>query len=358
MHHQESKKTMSDILLAKPVLDKEWTDWSVGEGTLIRRNLFRYFPQLTGPDILQLNKELSINDLEYQNPAGYKPLVDFLEAKHKAPVVITNGAKQALAGVFYALKHKGHGAICLQPLHWALLPPLAKAQGLGCVFREPTDTTAQQMAYLLVSPGNPQPDTYTYADLKNIEEAFKKAKSPLIHDGAYYTKSYLPSNYELGPIGDVQIFSFSKMMGISAARCGYAVCYNEDFYKAMVEYVEMDTVGVSVFSQKFVHSALLEMEKAPDQQKAFEEANYKKLKEAKQLLKGISDKVLEVPKDIEEQNGMFAFVGLKNKGAFEKAKIHIVGGEHFGSKDKVRLNLAIGNENLKKCVEKLNEVVQ
>lgn len=350
---------MTAPLLSKPILPTDYVDLSVGESAIIRTNLFRHFPQLCSPNILQLNQELTTNDMAYQEPAGYKPLVELLEAKHKAKVVIFNGAKQAIAGAFYALKQvKGAKSVGLQTTHWALLPPLAKAQGLGVVFRDPNDDVSKYMCYLLLAPNNPNNWIIPYKELKALYEQFQKAGSPLVHDGAYYTHSFLPEDYELGPLGDIQIFSCSKMLGLSSARVGYAVIYNEEYYKPMVEYVEMDTVGVSIFSQKFVHSTLVEMDKLPEEAKKFEEANFSELKEAKQIVKGVSDKILEVPKDIEEQCGMFGWIKLKDKAAFEKAKIHIVGGEHFGNKEFVRLNLAIGNDKLKKCVERLNKAVE
>jgi len=348
---------MTNILLAKPVLKAEEVDLSVGESNITRLNLFRHFPQLCNSNILTLNQELTVTDLEYQDPAGYKPLVEYLEAKHKTRVVITNGAKQALAAVFYALKKLEYSGICLQPIHWALLPPMIKTAGLGCAFREPTDPIAQEMAYLLVAPSNPDNWCPKYSELQQINDAFVASNSPLIFDGAYYTHSYLPEDYELGPIGDVQIYSCSKMLGLSAARVGYAVIPNEEFYKLMIEYIEMDTVGVSIFSQKFVYSVFQEMDKNPEDTKKFEKANFQELKEAKTILKSVSDKILEVPKDIEEQPGMFSWLKLKNKEAFEKAKIHIVSGEHFGDASMVRLNLGIGNDVLKKCITKLNEAI-
>lgn len=349
---------MTDILLAKPDLSPDFIDLSVGEANIIRKNFFKYFPQLCNSNVLTLNQELSVNDLEYQPPSGFKPLVKLLEEKHKAPVVITNGAKQALAAVFYALKKRGFMSVGLQPIHWALLPPLAFSKNLGVVFREPDDDVSCFMAYLLVAPGNPNAYAPSYLDLKKIQERFNKYNSPLIHDGAYFTKSFLPEDYELGPLGNVQIFSFSKMLGISSARGGYAVCYDKDFYKDIVEYIEMDTVGVSIFSQQFIYSALKEMQNKPEDTKQFEQSNFKELKEAKLILKGISNKILEVPENIEETFNMFAWCKIIDPSAFEKAKIHIVSGELFGDSSMVRLNLGIGNDILQKCVERLNETVK
>ena len=119
----------------------------------------------------------------------------------------------------------------------------------------------------------------------------------------------------------------------------------------------MMTVGASIFSQKYVHEIFKEMDNSPDQAKAFERANFAELKEAKNILKGVSPEILEVPPDIDQLPGMFCFVKIKKPEAFEKAKLHIVGGEPFGDASRVRLNLAIGNQKLKECVSRLNGVI-
>src|SRR6202000_3518997 len=117
---------MSDILLAKPKLSADWIDWSVGEPHCVRESLFDVIDPsiLTHPSLRE--RELA----EYPSPNGYEPLVKFLEDKHQAPVIITNGAKQALGASFYALQKTGKTTLGMRSPYWALIPPLAKAHGL------------------------------------------------------------------------------------------------------------------------------------------------------------------------------------------------------------------------------------
>lgn len=351
---------MDNILLAKPQLPDGHIDWAVGESHIIRRNLFRHFPQLISSDILALNKELTVNDLEYQNAQGYKPLVDLLEEKYQAPVVITNGAKQALSASIYAVERSAFVEnIFLQPIHWALLPQLIEEQGLDWETYSSFDNlyNSPYAALLYVAPGNPCGRCPTHTELLEMGKQLKNKNIPFILDSAYYTHSYLPEEYELGAAGDLQIFSFSKMLGLSGVRVGAVVCHNKAYYKDIVEYVEMMTVGVSIFSQKFVHSVFQEFNKEPKTVKEFERANFAELTEAKNILKGVSKKVLDVPENIDQVPGMFSFVKIIDPKAFEKAKIHIVSGEPFGDASKVRLNMAIGEDKMKEVVERLNEAV-
>ena len=88
---------------------------------------------------------------DYPYPQGYKPLVELLEFKHQAKVVITNGAKQALGAVFYALKKMGMCYCQEKSPYWALIPPLAAMHGIEMIHpNAPYDN--DQMALLLLSP--------------------------------------------------------------------------------------------------------------------------------------------------------------------------------------------------------------
>ena len=80
---------MSDMLLAKPKLPPDWIDVSVGEPYLVRDNLVNIFQ--IGDEFRNVN--VSSADMVYPYPTGYQPLVRFLEEKHGARVIITNGAK-------------------------------------------------------------------------------------------------------------------------------------------------------------------------------------------------------------------------------------------------------------------------
>lgn len=351
---------MTEILLAKPQLDSSWVDLSVGEATLVRNNLLTHFPSLQDPSLLTLNSGVSMQDLEYQSPAGYPPLVELLEARHQAPVVITNGAKQGLAASFYALHKKDRPLLWMQPIHWALLPPLAIQHQLEPEYLDPiqaTDKLRGMSAYLLLAPNNPDNDILPYSELQDIERKLNAHKAVLIHDAAYYTHSYLPDDYPLGPLGSVQIFSFSKMLGLSSLRGGYVVCYDKSFYRDLVEYQEMMTVGVSILTQKFLLAVLQKMKTNPETTLAFERANFAALKEAKHLMKEVPDSILTVSEEIERTAGMFCWAKLHNKEAFKKARIHIVGGEPFGDASMVRLNLGLEKTVLQECVKRLQEVV-
>src|SRR5271165_2317037 len=120
---------MSNLFLAIPKLDASWIDLSVGEAHIVRDALF---------NTLDLNRSQNkpmidlhtFNKCEYQPPTGYQPLVKFLENKYQAPIVITNGAKNALGAVFYALHKMNKPILGMRKVNWALIPPLVQTHNL------------------------------------------------------------------------------------------------------------------------------------------------------------------------------------------------------------------------------------
>lgn len=335
---------MSNVLLALPDLPDGTKDLTVGEPYLIRENL------LSMIDMQHCMPNLSDKDFAYLSPTGNKELVSYLEERHQAPVVITSGAKQALGATFYALKKMGRSYIKMLDPYWALIPPLAKMHGLIAHPSDPFLALNDKGAYLLIAPNNPDG---SIDDLDLIDKHFKLTNIPLIHDGAYYTYSYINRSVPLKQIGDVQIFSMSKMLGLSSLRVGYAVCHNQEMYKHILDYMEQMTVGVSNVSQLFLLNIFESLE---SKQIEFEDKCFNDLKENKRLVKTINSNILEVPDNIEDVAGMFLWAKCKDFGAFKKAKLHIISGEPFGDKDYVRINLGFRNEDMKDIVQRINSI--
>lgn len=338
---------MNDILLAKPNLPNGFIDTSAGEPHIIRECLDKAFS--LSPYTIPNEKGI----WEYPHPQGHPDLVKILEDKYHAPVVITCGAKQGLAASLYVLKHHFNRlTVGLGMPHWALLPPLVKAQHLI-----PLEDLEGGDATLLVSPNNPDGKTFTEKETKELSERCKIRGRMLIHDAAYYTHTYLPETFPLKPIGDVQVFSASKMFGLSSLRLGWIVCWNKDFYQPLVEFMEMMTVGASNLSQLFLRDLLTRMYAYPSLLGKFEGTSSIALDKAKSIIKEVNPEVLEVSSNFEKTPGMFGFFKKGAKADFDKAKIHIADGKHFGAEGYVRLNLAFGEEKMNEIVKRLNESV-
>lgn len=327
---------MSKILLAQPKLpDSSWIDLTVGEPYIIKDNLLKLI------DIKSCMPVMNSEDFIYPSPCGDPNLVKYLEDKHGYPVIITNGAKQALGAAFYAVKQLGINDLGLRTPFWALMPPLADLHGLNIVFH---DRDNIQKAELCIAPNNP--DGFI-GDLDEYEERCKQNNSILIHDAAYYTGHYTSIHKKM--IGDVQIYSCSKMFGLSSLRLGYAVCRNVEMYEYMQYYMEHMTVGVSKMPQMF----LLNVFKSINMN-WFETQCHAALSKNKSIANMIDTDIISI-QNID--NSMFLWGELLNKKVFESAKLHIIDGECFGNKDYIRINMGFDEYKMQEIVRRLNRAL-
>jgi aspartate/methionine/tyrosine aminotransferase len=330
------------MLLAKCDLPNDYIDAGIGEAHVVRDALLSIF------DISAIDLPKDKGIFEYQEPQGYKPLVQLLEAKHQAPVIIVNGAKQGLGAICYALKQLGKSNLALPRPWWCLIPPLMEMHGVNHIIED--DLNAD--SYLCVAPNNP---CGNMPDMKTLSESMKERGIPLIHDGAYYSHTYLPQSYKLDSFGDAQIYSISKLFGISSIRLGYVVCGNTELYKLILHYVEAMTVGVSIVSQIFLYNLLNTMRGYPTLTEKFEHLSYAAIRENKLLIKQVDSSILEVPNNIEDTNGMFLWCKIKDFSLLEKVKINTIDGKHFGMPDYVRMNLGLEEDKIKEIIRRLNQ---
>ena len=182
---------------------------------------------------------------------------------------------------------------------------------------------------LNLTPNNP--DGFSH----NLEDDALWCKDngiPLIHDAAYYTHVYLPESYPLDQYGDVQIYSISKMLGLSGLRLGYVVCPNPVFYQHIKQYMETMTVGVSNNSQVYLYHLLRDTTVfSREKYEKFEQEAAQALVDAKEIMMGVSPSVLKVPVNLPQIPGMFLFAKVKDFSLLEKAKINAIDGKYFGA---------------------------
>lgn len=334
---------MSDLFLAKQNFPPGTIDAIVGEPHLIRDNLYSILNlnELT-PDIS--NK----NIFEYTPPAGYDSLVKFLEDKHQAPVIISSGAKQAIGSIFYSLKCNGYRSIYLDNPWWSLFPPLIAMHNLDRAHSFGEESSA----YLLVSPNNPDGIVKTEEELIYIKEICQEKKIPLIHDSAYFNHNYLPSDYNLSSIGDVQVFTCSKLFGLSQLRIGYSVFHDTMLYSKALQYMENMTVGTSILSQILALNIFDSFKSNKNLQKSFEEKCFNQLSYNRNLVKQISSDLIVDQNEL----GMFLWAKCKDFNKFTQAKINVADGIHFGKPGHIRMNLAFDNNTIEEIVTRLNNV--
>lgn len=330
----------NDAKLQKILLGPDWIDLSFGEPKVVMNALFRQLNRFGDP--FKMPTLYDLPKWEYQPAAGSPDLVKILEKKYDERVIVCNGAKQALAAAMYAFKQRGYNDIFFEWPYYPANPGLAESVGLTW---SPEDKAS---SLLITSPNNPDGRNHSNLDLINW-----RCKGPMIHDAAYYTDIYLPDDQMTLPMGDIQVFSMSKMYGLSGLRIGYAVCHNEKYYTDMVNYIEMTTAGVSTASQDIARNIEMFFRDNPSYLKEFNREARASIASARKELDRLDPDVLEMVPC--QSNSMFGWFRAGPALDAKAAKVYILPGELFGQPGYMRMNIAHPPEVIREAVDRLNK---
>lgn len=334
---------MNKLTLAKQDLPPGYIGAAVGEPYLVKDQLFLHFPHLVDVKIP------TTSIFEYTKPQGYDPLVKLLEEKHQAPVIIGNGAKQCLGALFYALSKNKVKSIYLDKPYWSLFPPLIKMHGL----RQENHPYSYKSAYLFVSPNNPDGNLNNIETFINETNNLQHNRRFIIHDAAYYNHIYLPRTYQLLPQGDVQVFTCSKLLGLSQLRLGYSVFHDTALYNDVLNYMEHMTVGASILSQLYAFDCFNYIKNNLESFDKYQDDCFKQLQQNRQIANQINPSILEIDTN---QQGMFLWAKCGNPDVFSKCQIMVADGIGFGAPGFIRMNLALPTEKIKEIVDRLNNL--
>lgn len=334
--------------MAKSRLLPGFIDLGIGEPHVLREEALRHY-DLTSVPFTGLRSVW-----EYAPPFGYEPLVRRLEEEHGTRVVVTVGAKQGLAAAMHALSRRGHRSIGLGVPYWASLPSIARSVGLDPIatsHSSPSDADS----FLMVSPNNPDGGFLDYSRSVDLCERLSGLGIPVVHDAAYYNHAHLPKSAVLGPLGDMQVFSCSKSLGLSGLRLGYVVCHDRSYYDDVAGYVESTTAGVSTASQRILLRVLEAEEVKPWLRVRFHDSVRSRLEMARELVaEALRPDVVRFVRDPRDAPGMFAWGALADGVSPESAGVNVMHGSHFGSPGMVRINLAVPLPELAEAVLRLN----
>jgi len=331
---------IDDAKLQKVILGPDWIDLSFGEPKIVMAALYRQLNQ-TG-NKLKMPKLNDLTKWTYQPAAGKPDLVAILEKKYDTRVVVCNGAKQALAAAMYSFRQNGISNIYYDKPYYPANPSLAKSVGLTWCDSGSADS------FLITSPNNPDGKNHSSLDLLRWYYI-----GPTIHDAAYYTDIYLPDDQITLPLCHIQVFSMSKMYGLSGLRIGYAVCHSEKYYQDMVNYIEMTTAGVSTASQDIARNIEMFFRDNPACYKAFVSEARASIALARKELEKLDPEVLELMPC--QSNSMFGWFKRGPKLDNKTAKVHILDGSLFGAPGMMRMNIAHPPEVIREAVERLNK---
>jgi aspartate aminotransferase len=337
----------AEMKLARVDLGPGWIDLGYGEPITVLQALRAVLPAHTMPSGLELL------NAPYQPPQGNKDLVALLENKYKARVVITNGAKQGIAAVMYAVKQLGHKSCVIPKPYWVSTPGLITSSGLTVEFLDKPEIKSS--AIMITSPNNPDGKEVSKANLESLALEAKQDGVMFIHDAAYHTPIYMGNPDELFSGGDAQVYSFAKMYGLSGLRVGYVVLHNEALLSGVTEFVEKSCSGVSTASQQVALAVERFFTDNPGSRSGFEFLARSLIIQSRKELERLRPEVLEVVPC--SSNSMFAWCKVGPELDWKNAKVNILSGEPFGAPGYVRLNLAVNSDLIHTAIDRLNQKV-
>ncbi|CAN8239213.1 unnamed protein product [Cochlearia groenlandica] len=201
---------------------------------------------------------------------------------------------------------------------------------------------------LVTSPNNPD-GTIRESVVNNEEEA------KVIHDFAYYWPHYTPITHCHDH--DIMLFTFSKITGHAGSRIGWALVKDKEVAKKMVEYITINSIGVSKESQIRTAKILKVLKETCDS----ESENF--FEYGREMMKNRWEKLREVVKETDvfslpkypeahcnffdksfESYPAFAWLGAKEEmdlvSELRRQKVMTRGGERCGSDKKhVRISM-------------------
>ncbi|TMW73560.1 pyridoxal phosphate-dependent aminotransferase [Alteribacter natronophilus] len=297
-------------------------------------------------------------------------------------IIVTNGAKHALALLFQTILNEGDEVIIPSP-YWVSYPEQVKiAGGQPVVVKAGEENefklspeeleaavTEKTRAVILNSPGNPTGVMYSAEELKEIGEICLKHGLLIVSDEIYEKLIYGEARHtSIASLSDalkeqtVIINGVSKSHSMTGWRIGYAAG-NKLIIKAMTTLASHTTSNPAVMAQYGAAAAYSGSDEAVEEmRKAFEE----------RLEKGYRA-VSDIPgfSCVKPQGAFYLFPNVseavKNSpyettdewvaALLEQEKVAVVPGSGFGSPDNIRLSYATAYEQFSEAAARIRRFV-
>ena len=299
-------------------------------------------------------------------------------------IVVSNGAKQSIANVMFALLNPGDEVIIFSP-YWVSYKTLVYLPGGNPVFitagiDQDFKVTAKQLeeaitpktkAVLFSSPCNPTGAVFNRSELEALADVIKKNDLLVISDEIYEHINYEGKHVSMASLPDmfertITVNGFAKGFAMTGWRVGY-ICAPMHIVKACAKVQGQITSANSSISQRAAHVAItssiaptLEMVKA-----------YKSRRELVfQLLNEIEGVNCNMPpgafyffpevsyffgksvngKTIENASDLCLYL-------LEEAHVSTVEGGAFGAPECIRLSYAASEEDLKEALKRMKSAL-
>ncbi len=350
----------------------------------------------TPPHIKQAAKDAIDKNFTFYTPvAGYSDLRDAIVNKLKNEnnldyarenIVVSNGAKQALANTVLTLIDKGDEIIVPTP-YWVSYKELINLAE-GKVKKIETDisnhfkVTAKQIEEAITpnsriliysSPSNPSGSIYSKEELKDIADVIAKHEDLyVISDEIYEHINYIGKHESIAQFEEIKdrviiINGMSKGYAMTGWRLGYMAAPKwvaDSCIKLQGQY----TSGASSISQKAAIAALtgdniytLGMNQAFRERR---DLTVELMKEIPGFKTYIPEGAFYIFPDVKECFGKGnAYITIKNASdlsmyLLNEAHVAAVPGSAFGNPDCIRFSFALGKEKLITAMQRIKDAIE
>ena len=296
-------------------------------------------------------------------------------------VIVTNGAKQAVFQAFAALIDPGDEVLMPAP-HWVTYPSGIELAG-GIPVSVPTDLdsgfkvsvedleaarTERTKLLVFVSPSNPTGAVYTAEEARAIGEWASANDVWVMTDEIYqrlvYHTDVAPSIVDVTPRFEnwIIINGVAKSFAMTGWRVGWMIG-PKDIVDAAARHQSHATSNVANVGQ---HAALAALTGSQDTVEEMRQAFDGRRKLMYSLLTEI-----EGFRCIEPEGAFYAFPNVTEAmgddyassvdlatAIIERANVALVPGESFGAPGHLRLSYALGEEDIRRGVDRIAELLQ
>jgi len=353
-------------------------------------------PDFNTPDFIKNSAIDAIN----QNYNSYTPVDGYLELKEAIckkfhrdnkiiynpnQIVVSTGAKQSIANVVQALIKPGEEVILLAPFWVSYSAIVLMADGIPKILKSDIsndfkvsakqidDAISEKTKMIIInSPNNPSGSIYNEKELYEIASVIKKYPNVFVlSDEIYEHINYGTKHVSFASIEGmydrtVTVNGIAKAFAMTGWRIGYlgAPIW---IAKACTKLQGQVTSGANCIAQRATIDAITESpEKINYMVKEFEQRRnliIKLLSEIKGFQLNNPDGAFYIFPDISYYFGKtISDVTIKNASDFamlilEKAHVATVTGDAFGSPKNIRISYAASNENIKKAVNRIKDLL-
>ncbi|MGD1957682.1 MAG: pyridoxal phosphate-dependent aminotransferase [Fulvivirga sp.] len=330
----------------------------------------------------------------YPPVAGYQDfreaIANKLQSENNIPcsssnIVVSNGAKQSIANVMYALVDPGDEVIVFSP-YWVSYTALIElAEGVpvfvkGSIendFKATADQlrkaiSAKTKAIIFSSPCNPTGSVFSKAELEAIAEVVKANENIfVIADEIYEHINYTEEKVSLASLPGmfqrtITVNGFAKGFAMTGWRVGY-ICAPEWIAKGSAKIQGQITSANCSISQRAALTAIKsDLSPTFDMARQYLERRnmvYELLKAIPGIKANLPDGAFYFFPDVSsyfgKSDGEHTIQDANDFCIYilEKAHVSLVSGAAFGNPDCVRLSYAASEENLKVAIKRISEVL-